>query len=87
MRYYIEDKHSGKGVNFDGDFDAACRNACDMCNTDSSVFCVWEQPSNIKIAECTLRGTRWIHRGIRELGTAMNWPPPDTPTGAYPQAD
>ena len=59
MLWRIEDKHSGKGHDVQGDFDAAARQAQAQCSTDTSRWVVWLLPANVRIAEVTLRGCLW----------------------------
>lgn len=63
MNWWLEDKHSGKGEPFKGSIVEACRQACAYCTTDSSVWCVWRD--KVKVAECDLRGTRWLKTEYR----------------------
>ena len=60
--WHLECKATSKGIDFEGDFIAACRKAVRLCMTDSSVCCVWKLPENIKVAEATIRGVRWFCR-------------------------
>jgi hypothetical protein len=61
----LENKVSGKGFDFEGDFPAACRKAVSQCTTDSPVWCVWKLPENVKVAEATIRGVRWFKEGYK----------------------
>jgi hypothetical protein len=61
----IENKISGNGFDFEGDFDAACRKAVSECTTDSSIWCVWRFPENLKVAEATIRGIQWFHKDYK----------------------
>jgi len=56
----LECKASGRGFDFEGDFIAACRKAVKLCITDSSVWCVWKLPENVKVAEATRHGVYWF---------------------------
>lgn len=73
MRWHLECKHGGKGIAFEGSFVDAARLASERCVTDSSCWVVWALPSNIRLAEATLRGVRWMKSTLsgNEIKTLM----------------
>ena len=63
--FWLEDKISGGGEAFTGDFKSAMQRAFDMCVSPSTVVCVWTHPDNEKVAEQTLQGAKWVHEQFR----------------------
>jgi len=73
MRWHLECKHRGQGKTVECSFSDAARLAKEECTTDSSCWVIWALPSNIRMAETTLRGLRWIKTSIsaEEVKTLM----------------
>ena len=61
MLFRIECKYSGKGHDFHGSLTDAIREACSMCQSDWSCWCVWE--GSEKVAECKMGGPSWVKGG------------------------
>lgn len=63
--YWLEYKTSGQGVYaLNMMFNDVIAKARDMCVSDYTVVCVYNG-TNIKVAEVTLQGMRWVSRSIQ----------------------
>lgn len=63
--YWLEYKTSGQGVYaLNTTFKDVIQKAQDMCVSDYTVVCVYNGV-NVKVAEVTLRGARWVSKSIQ----------------------
>ncbi|HEY7308819.1 MAG TPA: hypothetical protein VH643_05570 [Gemmataceae bacterium] len=64
---WLENKHSGKGENYYGTLEDALAYCQYLCGDDPhAVWAVWLCPpvkDNVKIAEVTMSGVRWLKKG------------------------
>jgi hypothetical protein len=67
-QWTVENKHSGAGREFVGEFSDAVKLARSLCSETWHCFTVWAQPDNRKVAEVRIIGEpTWIQQNYRHL--------------------